>query len=316
VQTIKYIKDFTRKIRSSLSFFFNKKEIYLKKKDLTIFNEVLSLSSKINYKEENKKKTHKIFSKNIINLIKNKKLLNFLQNGFVQQMFFVHNRLFILFQLIELLLDKNYKIWKNIIKEDTIGNPVRYFLYPISSGNKIHQAYHLKKFMEFSKIKLENFDNIVEFGGGYGVMAKMLLTVNKEIKYYIFDTPEVNLLQYYYLKRSGLEVGFKFNSNKKIILINDYLILKKIILNIDKRKKNLFIANWSFSEINNSFRAKLDFIKKKIDYQIIAYQEKFENINNKIYFEKLNKFNLRMGRYSKIIEMVHKKNNYYLFSWK
>jgi hypothetical protein len=316
VQTIKYIKDFTRKIRSSLSFFFNKKEIYLKKKDLTIFNEVLSLSSKINYKEENKKKTHKIFSKNIINLIKNKKLLNFLQNGFVQQMFFVHNRLFILFQLIELLLDKNYKIWKNIIKEDTIGNPVRYFLYPISSGNKIHQAYHLKKFMEFSKIKLENFDNIVEFGGGYGVMAKMLLTVNKEIKYYIFDTPEVNLLQYYYLKRSGLEVGFKFNSNKKIILINDYLILKKIILNIDKRKKNLFIANWSFSEINNSLRAKLDFIKKKIDYQIIAYQEKFENINNKIYFEKLNKFNLRMGRYSKIIEMVHKKNNYYLFSWK
>ena len=316
MQTIKYIKDFTRKIRSSLSFFFNKKEIYLKKKDLTIFNEVLSLSSKINYKEENKKKTHKIFSKNIINLIKNKKLLNFLQNGFVQQMFFVHNRLFILFQLIELLLDKNYKIWKNIIKEDTIGNPVRYFLYPISSGNKIHQAYHLKKFMEFSKIKLENFDNIVEFGGGYGVMAKMLLTVNKEIKYYIFDTPEVNLLQYYYLKRSGLEVGFKFNSNKKIILINDYLILKKIILNIDKRKKNLFIANWSFSEINNSLRAKLDFIKKKIDYQIIAYQEKFENINNKIYFEKLNKFNLRMGRYSKIIEMVHKKNNYYLFSWK
>lgn len=316
MQTIKYIKDFTRKIRSSLSFFFNKKEIYLKKKDLTIFNEVLSLSSKINYKEENKKKTHKIFSKNIINLIKNKKLLNFLQNGFVQQMFFVHNRLFILFQLIELLLDKNYKIWKKIIKEDTIGNPVRYFLYPISSGNKIHQAYHLKKFMEFSKIKLENFDNIVEFGGGYGVMSKMLLTVNKEIKYYIFDTPEVNLLQYYYLKRSGLEVGFKFNSNKKIILINDYLILKKIILNIDKRKKNLFIANWSFSEINNSLRAKLDFIKKKIDYQIIAYQEKFENINNKIYFEKLNKFNLRMGRYSKIIEMVHKKNNYYLFSWK
>ena len=316
METIKYIKDFTRKIRSSLSFFFNKKEISLKKKDLTIFNEVLSLASKINYKEENKKKTHKIFSKNIINLIKNKKLLNFLQNGFVQQMFFVHNRLFILFQLIELLFDKNYKIWKNIIKEDTIGNPVRYFLYPISSGNKIHQAYHLKKFMEFSKIKLENFDNIVEFGGGYGVMAKMLLTVNKEIKYYIFDTPEVNLLQYYYLKRSGFEVGFKFNSNKKIILINDYLILKKIILNIDKRKKNLFIANWSFSEINNSLRAKLDFIKKKIDYQIIAYQEKFENINNKIYFEKLNKFNLRMGRYSKIIEMVHKKNNYYLFSWK
>ena len=312
----KYIKNFTRKFRASLSIFFNQKEIYLNKRDLKIFNEVLNLSKETVSKKIKKKKTHKVFSRNILNLIKNKKLLNFLQNGFIQQMFFIHNRLFILFQLLELLFDKNYKVWKNIIKEDSIGNPVRYFLYPKSSGNKIHQAYHLKKFVDSSKLNLEKFKSIIEFGGGYGVMAKMLFKINKNYKYYIFDTPEVNLLQYYYLKRSGLDVGLNLNSNKKIILINNYLDLKKIIHKFKKNEKNLFIANWSFSEIPISLREKLNFIFKKIDYQIISYQEKFEEIDNEIYFRNLNKFNNSIGRYSSTIKMIHKKKNYYLFCWK
>ena len=312
----KYIKNFTRKVRANLSFFFNQNEIYLNKRDLKIFNEVLILSKKTVSKKIKKKKTHKVFSRSILNLIKNKKLLNFLQNGFIQQMFFIHNRLFILFQLLELLFDKNHKIWKNIIKEDSIGNPVRYFLYPKSSGNKIHQAYHLKKFVDSSKLNLEKFKNIIEFGGGYGVMAKMLFKINKNYKYYIFDTPEVNLLQYYYLKRSGLDVGLNLNSNKKIILINNYLDLKKIIHIFKKNEKNLFIANWSFSEIPISLREKLNFIIKKIDYQIISYQKKFEEIDNEIYFKNLNKFNNDIGRFSSIIKMFHKKNNYYLFCWK
>ena len=45
-------------------------------------------------------------------------------------MFFIHNRLFILFELLELKLDNNWKFWKKLIKENNIGNPVRYFLYP------------------------------------------------------------------------------------------------------------------------------------------------------------------------------------------
>jgi len=316
VSADKYIKNFTRKVRASLSFFFNQKEIYLNKRDLKIFNEVLNLSKKTISKKRKKKKTHKVFSRNILNLIKNKKLLNFLQNGFIQQMFFIHNRLFILFQLLELLFDKNYKIWKNIIKEDSIGNPVKYFLYPKSSGNKIHQAYHLKKFVDSSKLNFKKFKNIIEFGGGYGVMAKMLFKINKNYRYYIFDTPEVNLLQYYYLKRSGLDVGLNLNSKKKIILINNYPDLKKIIHILKKNDKNLFIANFSFSEIPISLRKKLNFIFKKIDYQIISYQKKFEEIDNEIYFKNLNKFNNNVGRFSNIIKMFHKKNNYYLFCWK
>ena len=40
-----------------------------------------------------------------------------------------------------------------------------------SSGNKIFQTYHLKKYQEFCQIGLRNFKYVVEFGGGYGNMA-------------------------------------------------------------------------------------------------------------------------------------------------
>ena len=58
--------------------------------------------------------------------------------------------------MIELRLDKEWKLWKKLIEENKIGNPVRYFLYPKSSGNKIHQVYHLKKYKDFSKIDFKN----------------------------------------------------------------------------------------------------------------------------------------------------------------
>ena len=44
-----------------------------------------------------------------------------------------------------------------------------------------------------------NYDYVFEFGGGYGNMAYSFCKINKNIKYIIFDTYEVNLLQYYYL---------------------------------------------------------------------------------------------------------------------
>ena len=51
-------------------------------------------------------------------------------------MFFLHNRLFVLKELKEI---QNLKLnfYKKLLKEDNIGNPIRYFLYLDSSGNRI-----------------------------------------------------------------------------------------------------------------------------------------------------------------------------------
>ena len=44
--------------------------------------------------------------------------------------------------------DKNWKLWNILLKENNIGNPVPYFLYSKSSGNRIRQVYILKKFID------------------------------------------------------------------------------------------------------------------------------------------------------------------------
>ncbi len=309
-----YFRDILRKFRANLSFFFNTREVRYTKKDIKIVNKIYKIAFKINENNNNKLNTHKIFSNKILNLILKKQLLNFLQVGFVQQMFFIHNRIFILFELLELFKDKKWSFWKKLISEDNIGNPVRFFIYPYSSGNKIHQIFHLKKFNDFSEINLREFDNVIEFGGGYGNMAKTFKKINPEINYIIFDTIEVNLLQYYYLRKSNINVTIDCFKKKQVNLINNLKILRKTINKIKYRKKTLFIANWSLSEVPISFRNKINFLIKNIDYQIISYQDYFEKINNKKYFEKIMKNNLRKKRMSIIQNMRSKTNNYYLFS--
>ena len=94
-------------------------------------------------------------------------------------------------------------------------------------------------------------------------MATIFFKINSKLKYYIFDTYEVNLLQYYYLKKCNLDVGLGINNKNKIKLICDLNDLKNVVKKQIKNK-NLFIANWSFSEISLNFRKKLSFFSINI----------------------------------------------------
>ena len=86
----------------------------------------------------------------------------------------MQNRFFILKELKEIKKSKNWKLYKNLLIEDPIGNPIRYFLYPQSSGNRINHLYHLTVFEEVLKTTIKNKVKIIfEFGGGYGCMARI-----------------------------------------------------------------------------------------------------------------------------------------------
>ena len=310
-----FLFNLQRKIRASLSFFYNNKE----KADVKIekiINETYNLLiNNYEFKEIEKKKTHKIFSKEIFELIKNKQQLNFLQNSRVQKIFFIHNRIFLLKYFLKLYFSKKWFFWKKILKENNVGNPIRYFLIPFTSGNKIFQAYHLKKYEDSMRIKVKDFDWIFEFGGGYGNMASNFNVINEKSKYFIFDTFEVSLLQYYYLRRMNFDINFNSNKIKKINLFYSLDGLKKC-LKKNKQKKKLFIANWSLSEVPCSLRSKLKFVFTDFDFQLISFQNQFEGINNLKYFEKINFFNKSRKRTSVILPVDNYKDNCYLFSKK
>ena len=214
---------------------------------------------------------------------------------------FLHNRLFVLFEFLQLKKDPEWSFYKKIIIEDEIGDPVRYFLYPKSSGNKINHIYHLKIFSDFTNANLRNISEVYEFGGGYGCMARIFSKINKKIKYTIFDTEYVNLIQYYYLKNNSLNVGFK---NEQFRLINS---LKK---NEESIKNSFFLANWSLSEIPLSYRNKFINEIKKRDYFLISFQQYFEDIDNLKYFNNL-KNNLNKKFRCEILKNEFYKGNFF-----
>lgn len=296
------IKILLRQMSINLSFFIRKK-FKINKKNHLLIEKYLDQKIKDLYLKNPRLSVHKKLSYEILNLIKNKKLTFFLRNSYIQNIFFIHNRIFIYFELRELKNDKNWRLWKRLIKDNPIGKPVWYFLYPESTGNRIRQVYIIKKFLDLNPaVKIKKIKKIIEIGGGYGCMADIFLKINKKVNYTIYDMYEVNLLQYYYLKMNNYNP--KLNSYKsKINLTNKLNNLKK------NKKNSLVIANWSLSEFPLNFRHKFFSIIKNSKYSIISFQKNFEKIYNYKFFIKQVK-KLGSNYVSKIDTLNHYNNSF------
>ena len=160
------ISDYLRSLNGHLSFWCNdNKKINVTKDDLIKdFLKKNLKNKKINKK--NLKKTHEIFNKKIFLLLQGNNISNFLRESFIQKMFFLHNRFFVYSELQELKKDKKWLFYKKLINEDSIGNPIRYFLYPKGSGNRINHVYHLKILVSELNINLKKIKKVFEFGSG------------------------------------------------------------------------------------------------------------------------------------------------------
>jgi len=309
------LRTFLRQISIFFSvFYFRKIKINLKKhKKIVKFikkksNEIYKINPRLN--------THKNLAGEILRIIKSDNLYNFLRNTFIQKIFFIHNRLFIYFELLELKKDKNWQTWKKLILENDVGRPVRFFLYSNSSGNRIRQVYIIKKFLDSVKsINLNKIQNIIEVGGGYGCMADIFIKLNKKISYTIYDMHEVNLLQFYFLKMNNHNPVLGKTSGK-LNLISELNQLNKISKNT---KNYCFIANWSISEFPVKFRKKFLNTINRSRFSIISFQEDFENINNLKYFNQTlnklsNKFVFNFQTFDHYNNSPLNKNRHYILS--
>jgi len=303
-----------RKILVILSFFFKNNLNKYYRLDFKVKNEIIKILNNNILIKKNLTKTHKNFNYKLHNIFLKEKIISFLRFSFIQKMFFVHNRFFILKELNALKADKkNWKLYEKLIKEDNVGDPVRYIFYPKSSGNRINQVYHLSVLIKFFNIDIKKISSVFEFGAGYGLMARIFLLINSSTRYLIFDTFYTNLLQYYYLKLLRYEPVLKLEKKKNINLLNNIQDLRKY-----NKKTSLFIANWSLSETPLKFRSKfLKFIKNS-DFILISFQEFFEKIDNLKYFNYLKNdlsdlFNIKIVQNKYYKGNFFKKQNHYYF---
>jgi len=177
--------------------------------------------------------------KGIQNHLKNENISNFQNWGEIQQTMIAHVANV---EYEYLISSKYWNIWKENLRE-TILKPKSHVIFSESSENNLHHAYSLQRLMEETGHKLNEFDDIVEFGGGYGNVCRLFKVWGHHKKYYLYDIPELLEIQKYYLSEN--------NVNENIVYIQKHDVIDSVSGN------SLFLGMWSISEVPISERAVL-----------------------------------------------------------
>jgi hypothetical protein len=239
---------------------------------------------------------------------------NFLEWGVITSTMFLKNA-----QkdcLAEMQKSAAWPVWETAIKEDEFGKPA---IDPAAktSGTLVAHAYHLYRMRESTEIDYKNLETIVEFGGGYGSMCRLVRKLGFVGNYIIYDLPEFSALQKFYLRGIGSDAADMKNFSGirgGNILLSDEEDVKKVLA-AESDGKKLFIATWSISESPVEQREIFFEIINGFDYFLFGYQDKFDGIDNIGYFKDLR--NRRADIIWSNIDISDKWNkSFYLFGKK
>jgi len=252
-------------------------------------------------------------------LVLNDNPREFLRWDVIQKTMFVSHATYVKKELSFLKRLPDWKTrWSDVINEVCIGHPPPYPFYPKSSGNLIHQAYHLAKFEEYTRTRVEKFGCIFEFGGGYGAMCRLLFNLGFQGVYLIYDLPHFSSLQEFYLKSAGIPVQsyLQFHGTcPAVICLSASEPLGGNFLEEFLRvygHNGMFIATWSLSEAPMHIRKVIVPLISDFRGYLFAYQHRFEEINNLDFFSKLrNTLSEDISWYT--LDIEHLPGNSYLF---
>lgn len=179
--------------------------------------------------------------------------------------------------------------WKSAVVEPQMGWPIPFPAYPESSGNILHQAYHLAKFEECTGLRIDQMESIFEFGGGYGCLCHLCHNLGFQGKYVIFDLPIFSALQTFYLQALGYDLhpsvtGFK-NAYEGIYCMSSLDELVEVMPAGRDIDPALLIGTWSLSEVPLPLRNKILSQIELFHALLIAFQDVFEKRDNLKYFQ-------------------------------
>lgn len=215
-------------------------------------------------------------------------------------------------------LKKNFddSFLKMILKEHSTGKPILNDFEFRSSGNSIHHLFHLAKFYTENNQEISTIDHIIEYGGGYGNMARIAKNINQHCTYTIIDIPIFSYIQLVYLRTVlGKDNVVLFEDTNeiqpgKVNIIPLHIPLLKALATSDYTP-NIFVSTWALSESNKKTQEMvLGFDYFKARSLLLAYQKKDEKFAYAQDIENLP--NTYTTDYATEIECL--PNNYYLFA--
>ncbi len=139
---------------------------------------------------------------------------------------------------------------KRLLREDFLGAPAITDPLWMTSANRAHHASHLAHYKLAARTDFWDAGTVLEWGAGYGDMARLLRRMNPRLTYIIVDLPELLALQYIYLGAlegtSALNIASRTGGvvEGKINLIPyEFLAAGRLTPRCDA-----FISNWAVTE--------------------------------------------------------------------
>ena len=111
-------------------------------------------------------------------------------------------------------LDEAGEYWPTAIKDPGFGNPYLLPYADYTSGNYVHQAYHLKQWVDVTGLRPESLSHVIEIGPGYGALTVIMTRMGFRGHYLHRDFPEMDLLRTYYLDNTLVIPRTSDNGNK------------------------------------------------------------------------------------------------------
>jgi len=115
--------------------------------------------------------------------------------------------------------------------------------------NSVNHLYHLGRFELFLGRPIEDVRTVVEFGGGYGNMARLFCNFGSLRQYVIIDLPLFCCLQYVYLSATSKDVGVHLVDSPDAGIRAGAVNLPPLqFLDDAEPEGELFLSTWALSE--------------------------------------------------------------------
>lgn len=200
------------------------------------------------------------------NHVKKDNIARFLRWEVIHSTMFVGEAPYIELELDDLLADKT-KTWGTALHESNVGDPPRLSYCEWTSGNKVHQCYHLQQLIKHTHINPTELRWVFEFGGGYGAMCHVMHRLGFKGNYALADFPEFLLLQEYYLSQHNIEAEYP-----------------PVPLPGGPGRVGLFIALFSMSEVPIQVREKT-VERVEAESYLFAYHPTWDGVDNIKWFK-------------------------------
>lgn len=177
-------------------------------------------------------------------------------------------------------------VWSKALSHPQLGHPPPFLPMLSTNAMAIEHATHLCRFGDWAGTPFHDADQVIEFGGGFGSMCRMIHALGYRGLYTVFDLPPVLLLQRYYLALHGLTAESNGAAGIRLCAQLDQV---EEALAAHAPKRLSLMSTWAMSEMPIPLRQRIEAFldHPALNYVLLAYQAAFEGQDNQKYFADL-----------------------------